>query len=186
MAEVMKRSLFNRIIGVAKLDAATFEEIEHDETATIPALIIAALVGVSIFLPMALLLAAYEASPAYIGLAFFMQVAITVVALLVFTTVAYVVGGGLLKTDSTEVTWVELLRTLGFAGVPLMVAGWLAMVPVVNIVILGWFLTAVVVAVRQAADLTTGRAVVTALAGLGVMILIYFGSITFFWLTAPV
>jgi hypothetical protein len=77
-----------------------------------------------------------------------------------------------------------LLRTLGFAGVPLLVTGWLLMLPIVGYVIMGWFLAAVVVAVRQAAELTTGRAVSTALAGLGAVMLIYIGYYLLSWLTA--
>jgi hypothetical protein len=106
MAEVRERSLLARMIGVAKLDAATFEEIEHDETATIPALIIAALAGVSIGFVPTLLVAASEPPLQYIAFVWLAWVMITVLALLVFTTVAYVVGGRLLKTASTEVTWI--------------------------------------------------------------------------------
>jgi hypothetical protein len=44
---VGQSNLVGRITGVLRLDPATFEEIEHDESATTPALVIALLVGVS-------------------------------------------------------------------------------------------------------------------------------------------
>jgi hypothetical protein len=167
MAEVRERSLIDRIIGVAKLDAATFEEIEHDESATMPALIIAALAGVSLGVGQ------FVIDPT--GLVYGEVVALTIafvivaiIGLVLFTTITYIVGGKLLREEATELTWVELLRTLGFAGVPLVIAGW---VPLISYAVVLWFLAAVVVAIRQAADVSTRRAIVIGLPGLIVLML---------------
>jgi hypothetical protein len=166
MATVQERSFVDRLIGVAKLDAATFEEIEHDETATVWAAVIATLAGVSLGVGIAMLGIALGEVAGWGAVIFFgiVYAILGLLGLALFTTVAYLVGGNLLKTEATEVTWAQLFRTLGFAGLPIVVLGWLAMIhSLVLLVAIAWFLGAVVVAVRQAMDFGTDRAVVTAL-----------------------
>jgi hypothetical protein len=55
MAALREQTLFERIIGVATLDTATFEEIKRDESATVWAAVIAILAGVSFDVGAALL-----------------------------------------------------------------------------------------------------------------------------------
>jgi hypothetical protein len=173
MATVQERSFVDRLIGVATLDTATFEEIEHDESATVWAAVIAILAGISFGVGVAIGELAFgwgEAALLFIFQSYYFAV-FGLGCLALFTTTAYLVGGKLLKTEATEVTWTELFRTLGFAGIPLVALGWLLAMPfeIVLLVALGWllatgwFLAAVVVAVRQALDFSTGRAIVTAL-----------------------
>jgi hypothetical protein len=173
MAEVSKQSLLRRIVGVAKLDAATFEEIEHDETATLPALIVAALAGIS-FAAGQILSDPTGFTIGDLMLVTIASVIVWITALVLFTTITYIIGGMLLRAETTELTWVVLLRTLGFAGVPIFVAGWMSFIPPVYYLAFGWFLAAVVVAVRQALDITTGRAIATALPGFIILALMQF------------
>jgi hypothetical protein len=83
----------------------------------------------------------------------------------VWAGITYAIGTWLFKGTAT---WGELLRTLGFAqtpGVLVLLAivpllGWMVL-PIVAI----WMLIAGVVAIRQALDVSTGKAVFTALLG---------------------
>jgi hypothetical protein len=65
-------------------------------------------------------------------------------------------------------TWGELLRTIGFAQGPGLLYG-LRAIPVldapVRAIVAAWKLVAVIVAIRQALDFGTGKAIATALLG---------------------
>jgi hypothetical protein len=69
--------------------------------------------------------------------------------------------------------WGELLRTLGFAQAPGLL-GFLAIVPIlggsVAVVLSVWTLVTGIVAIRQALDVGTGKAILTALISLAVVI----------------
>lgn len=79
--------------------------------------------------------------------------------------ITYLIGDKLLGGTAT---WGELLRTIGFAqtpgilgvlgGIPLL--GWL-----VRLVVFVWLLVAGIIAIRQALDFSTGKAVATAVIG---------------------
>jgi hypothetical protein len=167
MAEVRERSLLDRIVGIARLDAATFEEIEHDESATLTALTIAGLAGVSIGIGIGIFgsITGEFSGPTWFIASILTYVVLGMTALVAFVAVAYVVGGFLLKAPETDVTFGELFRTLGFAGVLIVALGWLAiMFEPIFLIVLVYFLAAVVIAVRQSMDFSTGRAIATALA----------------------
>jgi hypothetical protein len=80
----------------------------------------------------------------------------------VWAGVTYIIGDKILGGTAT---WGELLRTLGFAQTP----GILAVVPFVGVlvrIVVGiWILVAGVIAIRQALDFSTGKAIATALIG---------------------
>jgi hypothetical protein len=178
MAEAMKRSLIDRIIGVAKLDAGTFEEIKDDEPALGPGLVIAALSGVSLGIGFVIGVSArlhgYEREDFLFMADLFLVLFIVsgLVSLILFTTVAYIIGITFPGKRTGDVTWMQLFRVLAFAGVPLMAAGWMSFLNLIIlwspalIIVIGWFLAAVIVALRQVANLTTSRAIVTVLAAL--------------------
>lgn len=153
---IRNRSITDRMIGAATLDIATYEEVEHDETATRQAAVVVGIValcsaigsfGGGVGGMLGSLLAAY------VGWA-------------VWSGVAYVIGD---KVFGGTATWGELLRTIGFAqtpGVLLVVAiipilGW-----IVSFVVWIWMMVTGVVAIRQALDFSTGKAVMTAILGL--------------------
>ena len=141
-----------RMVGAAKLDAATYEEIEQDASATKQALGVVALSSVA----------------AGIGLGAGVRGLVigTLIALLgwyVWAWLTHWIGTRLLPEPQTRSDRGELLRTIGFASVPgiLRVLG---VVPVLQTLVFAvtaiWTLVAVVVAVRQALDYqSTARAV---------------------------
>ena len=149
----MARSTFiARMIGAATLEIATYEEVEHDTDATMQAAGVVALSAI-----------AQAFGSGYGGV-----IGGIVGALLGWAVLAgltYFVGT---KLFSGTATWGELLRTLGFATSPGILAV-LGMIPLVGPLILSvvffWLIVAAVVAIRQALDITTGQALVTAVLG---------------------
>lgn len=84
---------------------------------------------------------------------------------LLWSGITYVIGEKLFRGTAT---WGELLRTIGFAQSPgvlyilaaIPLVGWLISLPVMI-----WILVAVIIAIRQALDFGTGRALLTAVVG---------------------
>lgn len=151
----MQASLSNRIIGAARLDPATYEAVERDEAATSQALLIVVLAAIASgigSLTEGVFFLVYNVIAAIVGWA-------------VYAGVAYLIGTRLFKTEQTRSTWGELLRTLGFAQAPgiLLILAWIPLLGwLVVFVVAIWLLATTVVAIRQALDFTTGRAIGTA------------------------
>ncbi len=78
---------------------------------------------------------------------------------LVFAWLTYFVGTRFFAGPETSADWGELLRTLGFSTAP----GVLRIIPILNFFVFLWMIVTAVVAVRQALDFTTGRAIGTIL-----------------------
>jgi hypothetical protein len=153
-------SLTERMLGAARLDAATYEEVEADQTAT----------GQALLVVVAANLAAGIGAMRHMGPGGL--VVTTVVALVgwyVWAFVTYFVGTRWLPGPKTEADLGQLLRTLGFAATPGLIRV-LGVVPglgaPVAFVAALWMLAAMVVAVRQALDYdSTGRAIGVCLIG---------------------
>lgn len=151
-----------RIVGAVMLDATVYREVEHDASATGQA------AGVVVMAALAALVggtAAGGGGP--VG-----GVGVALAGWLIWGAVAYLVGDKLLGGTAS---WGELLRTLGFAQAPgiLFVAaampfvGWL-----VEALVGLWIVVAAVVALREALDVSTGKAVLTGVLGwIGVRLL---------------
>ncbi len=156
----VRRSFPRRLLGALRLDAAVFEELEHDPAA------LAQAAGVVVLGGLARGVAAFgvEGAVGLVG-----SVLGALVAWFASTAVVTAVGVRLFHgTSSFE----ELLRTLGFAAAPLL---WLvlAALPLGSatwIVLLGahaMALAAFVVAARQALDVDTTRALAVCACALG-------------------
>jgi hypothetical protein len=147
--------LVQRMLGAATINIDTFEEVEADETATMQAAAVVAMVAVA-------------SAVGGIGnentSIFFAPIA-QIVGWLIWAGVTYLIGA---KIFGGTATWGELLRTLGFAQSPgllylvavLPFVGWL-----IRLVVPLWMLWAGIVAIRQALDFSTGKAVLTAVIG---------------------
>ena len=156
------RSLVQRMKGAAFIDVATYEEVEADRGATGQAAAVVAMVAV-----------AQAIGSSSGGLFNIVGAALgTLVGWLVWAGITYLIGAKLFKGTAT---WGELLRTLGFAQAPGVLAVF-AIVPVlgwfVSIALFFWILVAGVVAVRQALDFGTGKAVATVILGWIVLVVI--------------
>lgn len=148
-------SLAGRMVGAATFDIATYEEVEHDSTATGQAAIVVGIVAVC-----AAIGGIGEGGAGIIG-----GLISAYVGWLVWAGITYLIGDKLLGGTAT---WGELLRTLGFAQTPgvLRVFGFIPVLGWIAAVAAGiWMLITGIVAIRQALDFSTGKAILTALLG---------------------
>jgi hypothetical protein len=158
----MPSSFTERMIGAAMLNVAIYEEVEHDESATGQAAVVVVLAAIA---------SAIGSAGEGVGGALAGLVS-ALVGWLLWAGVTYFVGTRLFGGTAT---WGELLRTLGFAQAPrlLMVA---AIVPILGVlvalVVAIWSIVAAVIAVRQALDVDTAKAIFTILVSIVVVFII--------------
>ncbi len=161
-------SIVDRMIRAARLEPHLYEEVEHDGSATSQALLVVALGAVGGGIG--------ALSGGITGLIFGIIAAL--VGWVVYAFIAYWVGTNIFKGPHTEATWGQLLRTLGFANSPRVLLA-LAIIPVsiisglVVLAVFIWMLFTTVIAIRQALDFNTGRAIATAVVSLLAQIVIY-------------
>jgi len=149
------------MIGAARLDAQTYEEVEADQTATGQAM------GVVV-------LSAVAAGIGGLGIGGGIRGVIgsavaALVGWVIWAGLTYLIGTKILPEPQTEADMGQLLRTIGFAASPgiLRVLGFIPFLGMlISLVAAVWMLAAMVVATRQALDYTgTGRAVAVCVIG---------------------
>jgi hypothetical protein len=149
------------------LDARTYREVEQDTEANGQAAI-------------TVILAALAAGiGAIVGQDWFRDAIGTVLSSLlqwvIFSFVAYWVGASFFSGAQTSVTPGQVLRTIGFAQAPKILL-FLGIIPllgwIVGIVVFFWFLAAAIVALREAFEFDTGRAIGTGLVALIVIAIV--------------
>ena len=161
-------SFAERVIGAAKLDVHTYEEVEADRTAMGQAISV-------------VVLSSLAAGIGMIGRAGASGLIVGVVAALIgwfmWAWLTYIIGTRLLPMPQTHADWGELLRTTGFSAAPgmLRILGVVPLLGGLVFFITGiWMLVAMVIAVRQALDYTsTGRAIGVCLIGWVVNVIIF-------------
>ena len=151
-----------RMIGAARLSVDTYEDVEHDKSATIQALAVVVIVSLAAFVGGLL---GDEGTDVLNALVFGLVGGI--VGWAVWALFTYMIGSTILKTEDTEADWGQLARGTGFAQTPGLLHV-LVFIPVVGGIIsllaLVWTIVAMVVAVRQSLDYTsTLRAVIVIL-----------------------
>ena len=163
-------SITERMIGAARLDVNTYEEVEADTSATGQAMAVVVLASVAAGI-------ASLRGGGVMGL-----VGTTIAALVgwfIWAGITYVVGTKILPEPDTKADMGELLRTIGFSSSPgiLRVLGIIPFIGgLITLVVSIWMLVAFVIAVRQALDYkSTGRAVAVCLIGFVAYIVIVVG-----------
>ena len=163
--QLSQTSFVDRIIGALRLDPATYEEVEHDASATTQAVAIVVVVSI---------LSGIGASNRGIGALIWGAVA-ALISWAIYSFAVYVVGTTILKGPETSASFEEVLRTLGFAYTPSAFAV-LGLVPSIGGIIVFlvgiWSLVASIIAIRQSLEATTGRAVGIAIVAAIVLIVI--------------
>lgn len=145
------QSFTQRMIGAAKLHPPTYEEVEHDGSATGQAALVVVLAA------LAAGIGAMGAMGGSIGFLLLNAVA-ALLGWLIWAALIWAIGTKLLPEAQTEADIGQLLRTLGFAATPglLRVFG---IIPVLGSIIWVvaslWMLATTVIAVRQALDYTS-------------------------------
>jgi len=156
MGELIRRGMVDRMVGAAFLDVNTYEDVEADTDATTQA------AGVVVITAIAAAIGQLALGP----IAMATQAIASLVRWVVWAGITYVVGD---KVFGGTATWGELLRTLGFAQAPgiLAAAGFIPIIGgLAHVAVAPWMLVTGVVAIRQALDFSTGKAIFTALIGL--------------------
>jgi hypothetical protein len=149
--------MVERIMGVLRLDSNTFEEIEADQAGgTTQALIVVVLAAIASGIGL-LLVDTDEAGVGLIG-----GIIGSIIRWAVVAALIAFVGTRLLEAATTSSNWGEVARVTGYAQAPTLL-GILAFIPVLGLIagIVGgiWSLIATVIGVRQALDMSTGRAI---------------------------
>jgi hypothetical protein len=152
METTARHSFTERMLGAAKLQVWTYEEVEADTDATGQAAGVVALVAIATAIGMV----------GGGGRGIIAGLISAFVGWAIWAALTYGIGSLLGGTA----TWGELLRTLGFAQAPgvlyifgaIPFIGWL-----VRLIVAIWILIAAIVAIRQALDFGTGRAIITAI-----------------------
>jgi hypothetical protein len=154
------------MIRAAKLEPQVYEEVEHDQSATGQALLVVVLGAVAAGIG--------ALSGGVVGL--IVGVVAGLIGWAAYAFIAYWVGTKFFKGPQTEATWGQLLRTLGFASSPriLLVLGVIPVVGIlIGLVVFIWMLITTVIAIRQALDFDTGRAIATAVVSWLAMFVVY-------------
>jgi hypothetical protein len=155
MATSPRRTWIERMKGAALLDVDTYEEVEADRTATGQAAGVVALVAV----------AQAIGGVGEGGFGILSGIISALLGWLLWAGIAYLIGDKLLGGTAT---WGELLRTIGFAQTP-GVLHVLGIIPVLGGIIrfgvVIWVLITGIIAIRQALDVSTGKAILTAVLG---------------------
>ena len=144
-------TLSERMIGAAKLDVHTYEEVEADTNATGQAMMVVVLSSIAQGIGLG-------------GLTGLIGGAIGgLIGWFIWAFLVYVIGTKVLPEPNTRSDMGELLRTIGFSASPGLLRV-LGLVPLLGGLIIFaaniWMLIAMVIAVRQALDYqSTGRAI---------------------------
>ena len=157
-------SIGARMMGAAMLNIETYEEVEHDQNATLQA------GAVVLIVALCQLLGSWDLGP----LSAVRVGAVELATWFTWAGVTYLVGT---KIFEGEATWGELLRTLGFAKAPgvLFAIGILPLIGTgVSLVVAIWMLVTAFVAIRQALDIGNGKTLLTVLVGAGVYSVLQF------------
>jgi hypothetical protein len=184
--------LLDRMIRAARLDAKIYTEVEADATATRQALLIVLLYSIcsGIGFGFADLL---TLGTEYFFVRMFTVLVGALVFWLLWSRLIYFIGTTLFRGPKAPwrsiATYGELLRSIGFAATPgvLMI---FAFIPfplggIITIVAAVWMFTATVIAVRQALDFSTGRAISSCVVAGAIYLLLVIGLMVLTFILLP-
>jgi hypothetical protein len=158
-------ALTDQMIRASRLDVNLYEEVERDTTQTQNALYVVVISAVA-----SAIAAAIGAGTGATGGT---GVVLALLAGLIAPIVGWVVGAGCIYFIGTRLfggtaTWGEVMRTIGFAQSP-GVLNILSFIPfiggLISLVVGVWIIVADVIAIRQALDVSTGKAIVAGIIG---------------------
>ncbi len=168
--------LIDRMIRAARLDVNLYEEVEADTTLTSQAATVVVIVAICAGVSHAIsVMMGREGNVATAIGALIGGVIAALIGWVVWSYLTYWIGTSMFAGTATPG---EMLRTIGFAHTPgvLQIAGFIPCLGGLALLVAGiWSLIAGVIAIRQALDFDTGKAIITALIGWTVMMIITIG-----------
>lgn len=150
------QAMVERIIGVLQLDVPTFEQIEHDTSATGQAAGVVAIAAVcqAVGSSISASIAGQGVGPNFLA-----TLVAAFIGWIVWSAITYWVGTSLFEAKADLG---EMLRVIGFAQAPLI----LAIIPCLGTLVGGiWALVAGFIAIRQGLDLDNTKTFVTIIIG---------------------
>jgi len=171
-----QHALVNRMIRAAKLEVDLYEEVEADTTANGQALLAVVVASLAAGLGAGIAGVRVEGGLWFLwGLLIGLATALG--GWLVWSLFAYWLGTTIFRGPETSATYGELLRTIGFSNSP-RVLTFFSFIPflggIIAFAVSIWALVAGVIAVRQALDFSTWRAIATCVVGWIAYMLIVF------------
>lgn len=162
-----RRSFAARVWGALRLDAAVFEEVEGDPAALAPAALVVLSGGLA------------RGVGAYAQEGVFALIGSPLIGVAVWLSASLMIYGVGVRRFRYTSTYPELVRTLGFAAVPLWLLALCALAPALVatglwVLLHAWATLALVVAVREALDVPTGTALAVCAIALGITLGVLF------------
>ena len=145
--------MLGRMIGAARLNVDTYEDVEHDSGATLQALLVVVLVSIASFVGQLLL-----GDDSNVVSALVNGITSGIVGWALWALFTWLIGATLLKTEQTEANWGQLARCTGFAQAPRLLNVFLFIPYVGPVIVLAawvWSFIAMIIAVRQSLDYTS-------------------------------
>ncbi len=145
--------MLGRMIGAARLNVDTYEDVEHDSGATLQALLVVVLVSISSFVGQLLL-----GDDSNVVSALVNGITSGIIGWALWALFTWLIGATLLKTAQTEANWGQLARCTGFAQAPRLLNVFLFIPYVGPVIVLAawvWSFIAMIIAVRQSLDYTS-------------------------------
>lgn len=161
-------SLWSKMVRAAKLDVELYEEVEADERSNGQAFTVVLLVSLATGIGSGIGGILAQDSGLWFLWGLLIGLATSIVGWLVWALFAYWLGTTIFKGPETEATYGQLLRTLGFAHSPgaLRIFSFIPFIGgLIAFVVSIWSLVAGIIAVRQALDFSTWRAIGTCVVG---------------------
>ncbi len=146
--------MLGRMLGAAQPKAATYEEVEHDQSAMVQALLVVVIVTIATIVGQLL------ASTGDVDVVRALGIGVVrgVAGWALWALVIWVIGASILKTEHTEANWGQIARGTGFAQTP-GILNVLVLIPAIGLLIglvtFVWTFIATLVAVRQTLDYTS-------------------------------
>lgn len=150
------QSFTDRIMGAGRLDVRTYEEVEHDTSATTQAAIVVGIAAIA-----GAIGGANEGIEGIIA-----GLLASLLGWVVSAGFIYIVGTKLLPSARTEADLGQVLRCVGFAAVPgfLNILGFIPVIGfIVAFVVLVWNIMTNITAIKTALEMSTLRAIAVAI-----------------------
>ncbi|MSP13653.1 MAG: hypothetical protein EXR62_11945 [Chloroflexi bacterium] len=157
----MPGRIFHRLMRALQLKPDVYEEVEHDQGATVEALIIVVIVALATALGI-IISTIDPVRPVYAsGMTPLGSIIREIGGWLIWSFLAFIIGTRIFKGQAT---YQELLRTIGYANAPglLSIFGFLPVIGGADVIIgFVWRLATGYVATRQALDIDDRKTVIT-------------------------
>ena len=173
-------SLLSRMIRAAKLEVDLYEEVEADTTATSQAITVVILVAIANGIGAAISFFVFGRGIGGLFRGLFLGPILSMIGYFIWAFLTYFIG---VNVFGGTADYGEMLRTIGFAYTP-NILGIFAFIPclggLISFVGAIWALVAGVIAVRQALDFDTAKAIMTCIIGwiVSLILTVVFGT---FW-----